>query len=172
MAVRDRQGGRVSPEPRSMLVRRRARFSSRTLLVRRRIENRVGSLRCCLEQPQRFLLASECLEPRASALQHEADRLAAVGDVGESRHRIHHADLPCAVSASNGTIVMVSAALLHGFSSAAMMSSAMPSGPLALPRLSRDKARRIASGSAPCWTAKLKAIAASRALVSAELSDL
>jgi hypothetical protein len=50
-----------------------------------------------------------------------------------------------------------------------MMSSATPSGPSARPCASLDSARLIASASAPCWTAKLNAIALSRALVSAAL---
>src|SRR5262249_10972230 len=48
-------------------------------------------------------------------------------------------------------------------------SSAAPSGPEARPRESRQSARRIACGSAPCWTANENTIAESRALVSAEL---
>ena len=52
-----------------------------------------------------------------------------------------------------------------------MMSSA-GSEPLALPWVSLQSARRIVSTSAPCWTAIEKAIALSRALVSAPLLDL
>src|SRR5262249_31459784 len=55
----------------------------------------------------------------------------------------------------------------HGARSLLAMSSAGPSGPLARPWPSRHSARRIASGSAPCWTANENMIAASRALVSA-----
>src|SRR5262249_5544088 len=50
-----------------------------------------------------------------------------------------------------------------------MASRAAARGPLGRPWLSRQSARRMASGSAPCWTAKLNAIAASRAAVSAPL---
>src|SRR5205823_2604900 len=61
----------------------------------------------------------------------------------------------------------------HGLLSAsASRSSARPNGPLARPLESRHNARRITSGSAPCWTAKLNAIAASRAFVSAAELDL
>src|SRR5262249_2262206 len=54
-------------------------------------------------------------------------------------------------------------------SSAAMRSNAVPRGPEARPRESRDNARRIASGSAPHCTAIDNTIAESRALVSAAL---
>src|SRR5207244_2657397 len=53
--------------------------------------------------------------------------------------------------------------------SAAMRSSAAPSGPDGRPCESRDKARRIISGSAPHRTAIENTIAESRALVSAAL---
>src|SRR5262249_29391288 len=54
-------------------------------------------------------------------------------------------------------------------SSAAMRSNAVPRGPDARPCESRDKARRITSGSAPDCTAIENKIAVSRALVSAAL---
>src|SRR5262249_53009667 len=60
----------------------------------------------------------------------------------------------------------------HDALSAMMASRAAASGPVGRPRLSRQSASRIASGSAPCWTANENAIAASRALVSAALLDL
>src|SRR5262249_2678790 len=52
-------------------------------------------------------------------------------------------------------------------SSPSRKSSAAPRGPEARPGASRQGARRIARGSAPCWTANENAIAASRAAVSA-----
>ena len=52
---------------------------------------------------------------------------------------------------------------------AKILSSAAASGPLGLPCASRHKARRIIAGSAPCWTAMLKVMAASRAFTSAPL---
>src|SRR5262249_24120473 len=58
---------------------------------------------------------------------------------------------------------------VHSSHSPSSRSSAAPSGPLARPWLSRHRAQRIASGSAPCWTAKLNTIAESRAFVSAAL---
>src|SRR5262249_528452 len=50
-----------------------------------------------------------------------------------------------------------------------MASRAAATGPLARPWLSPHTPPPMASGSAPCWTAKLNAIAASRAAVSAPL---
>src|SRR5688572_22631186 len=57
-------------------------------------------------------------------------------------------------------------------SCSAIRSSAAPSGPLARPRASRQSARLITSMSAPCWSAKLHAIALSRAFTSALEFDL
>jgi hypothetical protein len=51
----------------------------------------------------------------------------------------------------------------HQGAASEIKSSAAPSGPTARPCASRDRARRITSGSAPCWTASENAIAASRA---------
>jgi hypothetical protein len=56
---------------------------------------------------------------------------------------------------------------VHHEFSAAMMSSAVPREPEALPSALRVRARRMISGSAPCWTAIENVIAAPRAFVSA-----
>src|SRR5262249_10278811 len=57
----------------------------RALLVRRRIENRVGGLRRCSEQPQRLLVAVEALVTGAAARQDVADAFFAVVDVAKWR---------------------------------------------------------------------------------------
>src|SRR5262249_50689785 len=59
-----------------------------------RIENRVGGLRRCSEQPQRLLVAVEALVTGAAARQDVADAFFAVVDVAKWR-RGSHRSTPC-----------------------------------------------------------------------------